>query len=381
MAGQVEIHGHCDNKFVSVKEAFAANFEAGLEVGASFAATVNGRFVVDIWGGHANESQTRPWQKDTIVCAFSTTKVMTSICALMLIDRGLLDPNAPVAKYWPEFAQAGKESVLVRHILSHTAGLPALDKPVPMETLYDWNKVVKLLASQKLWWEPGKDWGYHAFTQGFLVGEVVRRITGKTLGIFFRDEVAIPLGADFHIGLPGEHEKRVGEMIPPPEFKPGEPSYIAPGSMLYQAMNFPILSALDTRNRAFRACEIPAGNGHGNARSVARVTAAVACGGELDGVRLFGQSTIEKALEEQYYGSPQSWATPIRFGLGFGLTSKELPIGPNPRVLYWAGWGGSAVAMDVDAKLSFSYVMNKMGGSPNPRIIPILGALYVSLYS
>jgi len=282
---------------------------------------------------------------------------------------------------WPLFAQSGKESVLVRQILSHTAGLPALDTPVPMETLYDWNKVVSMLAAQKTWWEPGKEWGYHAFTWGHLVGEIVRRITGKTLGTFFRDEVAVPLGADFHIGLPEEHEKRVGEMTQMPEFKPGDPNYIAPGSMLYRAMNFPIFSAIVSRKRAFRAGEGPASNGHGNARSVARVTAAVACGGELDGVRLFGLPTIHKALEEQYYGTPQSWLMPIRFGLGFGLTSKEMPIGPNPRVLYWGGYGGSLVVMDLDAKLSYSYVMNKMGGTPNPRSVPIIGALYQSLYS
>lgn len=379
MANTVEIHGHCDQRFSSVKEAFAKNFESGKEVGASFAATIDGKFVVDIWGGYADEAQTRPWERDTIVCVFSTTKVMTSICALMLIDRGLLDPDAPVAKYWPEFAQAGKEAVLVRHILSHTAGLPALDMPVPMETIYDWDQVVSLLAAQKPWWEPGKDWGYHAKTWGFLVGEVVRRITGKTLGTFFREEVAKPLGADFHIGLPEEHEPRVGEMIPPPELKPDDPGYIPPDSMLYRAMNFPIFSALDARDRAFRAAEMPASNGHGNARSVARVSAAVACEGELDGVYLFGLPTIEKALEEQYYGTPQSWPSPIRFGLGFGLTSKEMPIGPNPRILYWGGYGGSVVVMDLDAGLSYSYVMNRMGGTPNPRTIPIIGALYGAL--
>jgi CubicO group peptidase (beta-lactamase class C family) len=379
MTDPTEILGYCDSKFAAVKEAFAANFAAGSEVGACFAATIDGRNVVDIWGGYTDEGQTKPWERETITCVFSTTKVMTSICALMLIDRGLLDPDAPVASYWPEFAQAGKEKVLVRHIMSHTAGLPALDRPVPMGTLYDWNQVISLLAAEKPWWEPGKDWGYHAITFGHLVGEVVRRITGKTLGTFFRDEVAIPLGADFYIGLPEEHEPRVAEMIPPPEFKPGEGGYIPPDSMLYRAMNFPIFSALDSRDRAFRAAELPASNGHGNARSVVRVASAVACGGELDGVRLFGLPTIDKALEEQYHGTPQSWPLPVRFGLGFALTSKEVPIGPNSRVLYWGGYGGSVVVMDLDARLTYSYVMNKMGGSPNPRFVPIIGALYGAL--
>lgn len=379
MTSTVEIHGYCDDRFSSVKEAFANNFEQGLEVGASFAATIDGEFVVDIWGGYADEAQTQPWEKDTIVCVFSTTKVMTAICALMLIDRGLLDPDTPVTKYWPEFAQAGKETMPVRYIMSHTAGLPALDMPVPMETLYDWDKVVSLLAAEKPWWEPGKEWGYHAGTWGFLVGELVRRITGKTLGTFFQEEVAAPLSADFYISLPEEHEPRVGEMIPPPEFKPDDSSYIAPNSMLYRAMNFPFFSALNARDRAFRVAEMPASNGHGNARSVARVSATVACGGKLDGVHLFGMPTIEKALEEHYYGQPQSWPRPVRFGLGFGLTSKEMPIGPNSRVLYWGGYGGSVAVIDIDAKLSFSYVMNKMGGTPNPRTVPIIGALYATL--
>ncbi|TLN17042.1 beta-lactamase family protein, partial [bacterium] len=261
MSSSTKIHGYCDTKFALVKEAFASNFEQALEVGASFAATVNGKFVVDIWGGYANAEQTKPWQKDTIVCVWSTTKVMTAICALILIDRGLLDPDAPVAQYWPEFAQAGKETVLVRHILSHTAGLPAVDAmPLPMETMSNWDKMVELLAAQKPWWEPGKEWGYHAFTFGNLVGEVVRRITGKTLGNFFREEVAEPLGADFHIGLPAKHEPRVAEILPPPELKPGDLGYTSPESMLGRAMNFPITSPLIARERSFRAVESPASN-------------------------------------------------------------------------------------------------------------------------
>jgi CubicO group peptidase (beta-lactamase class C family) len=384
MAGTFEIHGHCDDRFSSVKEAFANNFEQGLEVGASFAATIDGKFVVDIWGGYADEAQTRPWEKDTIVCVWSTTKVMTSICALMLIDRGLLDPDAPVAKYWPEFAQAGKETVLVRHILSHTAGLPALDSmPLPNEELSDWDRVVELLAAQKPWWEPGKDWGYHAITFGHLVGEVVRRITGKTLGTFFREEVAEPLGADFHIGLPEEHEPRVAEIIPPPELNPGDLGYISPESVIGRAMNFPVTSALIARERFYRALEFPASNGHGNACSVARIASVIACGGECDGdgVRLMEESTIDKALEEQYYNIPDPWPIPIRFGIGFALNSKEIPMSPNPRVLWWGGWGGSIVVMDLDARLSYSYAMNKMSNMPigDPRVVPLGIALYKSL--
>jgi len=382
LAGTSKIHGYCDTKFGLVKEAFASNFEQGLEVGASFAATLNGKFVVDIWGGYANQAQTRPWQKNTIVCVWSTTKVMTSICALILIDRGLLDPDAPVAKYWPEFAQAGKKAVLVRHILSHTAGLPAVDAmPLPMETMSNWDKMVELLAAQKPLWEPGKEWGYHAFTFGNLVGEVVRRITGKTLGNFFREEVAEPLDADFNIGLPAKHEPRVAQIIPPPELKPGDLGYTSPESMAGRAMNFPVMSPLIARERSFRAVEAPASNGHGNARSIARVASAVACGGEVDGVRLMGMTTINKAFQEQYYGTPKSLGVPIRFGIGFALPCKEMPIGPNSRVLAWGGWGGSIAVMDVDARLSYAYAMNKMDNQlvSGSRVVPLIVALYKGL--
>jgi CubicO group peptidase (beta-lactamase class C family) len=382
MANTTEIQGYCDSKFALVKEAFANNFEQGLEVGASFAATVNGKFVVDIWGGYADEALTRPWQKDTIVCVWSTTKVMTAICALMLVDRGLLNPDEPVAKYWPEFAQAGKENVLIRHILSHTAGLPAVDSmPLPNEIMLNWDRIVELLAQQKPWWEPGKVWAYHAITFGHLVGEVVRRITGKTLGNFYREEVAEPLGADFHIGLLEDHEPRVAEIIPPPELKPGDLGYMPPDSVIGRAMNFPITSPLIARERSYRAAENPAGNGHGNAHSIARVGASIACGGVLDGVRLMGKPAINRAFEEQYYGTPESFPIPIRFGIGFALTSKEMPIGPNSHVLWWAGWGGSIMVMDLDAKLSYGYAMNKMSNLPigDPRVISLTTALYKSL--
>lgn len=379
MVTTTEVHGHCDDKFLAVKKAFGSNFEAGLEVGASFAATLNGKFVVDIWGGYADEARTKPWQSNTIICTWSVTKNMTSICALILIDRGLLDLNAPVAKYWPDFAQSGKESVLVRHVLSHTAGLPDFEKtvpPLPMSVMNDWNRVTKLLAAQKTLWEPGKDWAYHAITQGYIIGEVVRRITGKTLGTFFRDEVAMPLGADFHIGLPEEHENRVGEIILPPWLTTHVPANMPPEIVALNRDFF-----LASRDRAFRAAEIPSANGHGNAHSVTRVISTVVCGGQLDGVRLFSQPTIQKALEEQYYGTPKSWGAPMRYGLGFGLASKEVPRGPNPHVLYWGGAGGATAVMDIDAKLSYSYIMNKMGVEPNPRLVQIIAALYQSLYS
>jgi len=380
----VEIQGYYDEKFAAVKEAFSKNFENDLEVGASFAATIDGKFVVDIWGGYADATHTRPWEKDTIVNVYSTTKIMTAICVHMLIDRGQLDPDAPVTKYWPEFGQAGKEKIPVRYILSHQSGVAGFDEAIPVEALYDWNRIIKLLEKQKPMWEPGKHCGYHASTFGYLLGELVRRITGKTLGTFFREEVAIPLDADFHIGLAEEHDHRVGELIPPPVLKPGDTGYVDPELMPEIAkkvigMLTPDM-AIRSRDRAWRGAEIPAANGHGNARSVARVGAAMACGGELDDVRLMGLPTIEKAIEEQCHDTDLVMGMPIRYGLGFGLNTKEMPLSPNPRVFWWAGWGGSMTLVDLDARLSWAYVMNKMSaGAIDMRGPGIAMALYASL--
>ncbi len=379
---EVEVQGYCDEKFAAVKEAFRKNFEDDLEVGASFAATVDGKFVVDIWGGYADEKQTRPWEKDTIVNVYSTTKVMTAICAHMLIDRGQLNVDAPVARYWPEFAQAGKEKIPVRYLLSHQSGLAGWDEPFPVAALYDWDRMIKMLEKQKPMWEPGTHCGYHALTFGYLVGEVVRRITGKTLGTFFRDEVAVPLGADFHIGVPEEHDSRVGELIPPPVIKPGDPGYVEidPDSVSGKVMMNPAAPAEASRERAWRAAEIPAANGHGNAHALARVGAAMACGGEVDGVRLMGLPTIEKAIEEQIYDTDLVIGRPTRYALGFGINSEEMPMSPNPRAFFWGGWGGSKMIMDLDARLSWGYVMNKMAaGLEDMRGAGIAQALYASL--
>ncbi len=379
----IDIQGFCDDKFTAVKEAFRKNFEDDLEVGASFAATIDGKYVVDIWGGYADAAMTRPWEKDTIVNVYSTTKVMTAICAHILIDRGQLDPDALVTEYWPEFGQAGKEKMPVKYLLSHRSGLAGWDKPMTMEEFYDWDYAVSLLAAQKPWWEPGQHCGYHAITFGHLIGELVRRITGKSPGTFFREEVAGPLNADFHIGFGPELDHRVGEMVPPPVLQPGEPGYteMPPDSMLMKTLTNPPVTYEMLKERAWRAAEIPAANGHGNARSVARVGAAMACGGELDGVRLMGLPTIEKAIGEQIYDTDLCLGSPIRYGLGFGLNSKDTPMGPNPRTFWWAGMGGSTVIMDLDARLSFSYVMNKMAAAMmgDVRSARLTQAMYASL--
>jgi CubicO group peptidase (beta-lactamase class C family) len=356
----MEIDGKCDDKFARVRDAFEENFTSGADLGASFAVTVNGEYVVDIWGGHLDEEKTRPWKEDTIVNVYSTTKTMAAICMLVLADRGLVDLNAPVAKYWPEFEQNGKEGVLVKHFMSHSAGLSGMDGPVTTADVYDWEKMTRMLAKQAPWWKPGTQSGYHAITQGFLIGEVVRRVTGATLGTFFRREIADPIGADFHIGLDSRHFSRVGDLIPPPSgnapVSPPDPESIAARTFKYPPVN-----ALDSRTPEWRRAEIPAGNGHGNARSVAKVQTLIANGGSAFGKTILSRKGSERAFEEQLNGMDLVLGVPVRFGMGYGLTSEAFPLGPNPHTCFWGGWGGSLVIIDADARVCIAYVMNKMG--------------------
>lgn len=358
---EVEVHGVCKPGFEAVQERFAANFAEGLERGASVSATLHGETVVDLWAGDADEHG-RPWVEDTIINVYSTTKTMTFICMLMLADRGLVDFNEPVATYWPEFAQNGKEGVLLRHVMCHNAGLSGFDPAITATDLYDWDRICTGLAAQAPWWEPGTGSGYHLVTQGFLLGEVLRRVTGTSIGTFFRDEVAGPLGADFHIGLPASEDARVADLVPP-DFEamlaglPADETSIATRSTLSC-----MLDATEPRTRAWRGAEIPAAGGTGNARSVARVHSALACGGAVDGVRLMSPESVEQVLVEQSSGTDKVLGVPMRFGMGFGLMSELIPLSSNPRSFFWGGWGGSIAVIDLDAEMSVAYVMNKMGG-------------------
>jgi len=378
------VHGRCDSRFAAVRDAFAANFEANREVGSSFAATVNGELVVDLWGGYADAAKTRPWQEDTIVNVFSTTKAMTALCAHILVEGGSLDVDSPVARYWPEFAQAGKERVTVRHLLGHTAGLAAIRPALPTEALYDWVRMVEVLAAEAPWWEPGTANGYHALTFGYLVGELIHRITGKTPGVFFRDEVAVPLGADFHIGLAPSEDSRVAEMVPPTTAEleaAGAPTSLDRETLAGKTLGNPPLRAEFANRPEWRRAEIPAANGHGNARAVARVMALLACGGELDGVRLLSERTIAASIEEQRYAKDLVLGFKMRWGLGFMLTSNHLPLGPNPRTFGHGGWGGSLGFADLDARVGWAYIMNKMspGTAGDTRVAGPLAALYGAL--
>jgi CubicO group peptidase (beta-lactamase class C family) len=353
-----EIHGECDPRFEAVRTAFAANFDQGQEVGASVAVTLHGEPVVDLWAGDADD-EGNPWQRDTIVNVWSTTKTMAATCLLVLADRGEIDLDAPVATYWPEFAAEGKDRVTVAQVMGHTAGLPGWDPPIAPEDLYDWDRATAALAAEALWWEPGTASGYHALTQGYLEGEVVRRATGRTIGTFFREEVAEPLGADFHIGLPESEEPRAGRMIPPDLSLLGAVEGSV-GPVAAKALLSCPLTGAEANTREWRAAEIPAAGGTGNARSVARVHSALANGGSVDGVKILSEQGVERIFTEQCHDVDQVLGMKMRLGTGFGLMNESVPLSPNPRSCFWGGWGGSLAVIDMDAEMSVAYVMNRM---------------------
>jgi CubicO group peptidase (beta-lactamase class C family) len=353
-----EIHGTVVPGFERVRDAFAANWEHVEEVGAGLAVTVDGEPVVDLWAGTATyDDGPGDWHDDTIINVWSTTKTMSFLCMLVLVERGLLDLYEPVATYWPEFAANGKERIATRHILSHTAGLPGWDEPLRTEDLLDHDKLVTLLAAQAPWWEPGTQSGYHAISQGYLLAEILRRIDGRTMGRFFAEEVAGPLGADFHIGTGPEHDHRIAHVIPPSA--PLNADDAGPDSIAVRTVSNPRLRAEYSSTPEWRRAEIPAAGGHGNARAVARVHSAIARGGAVDGIRLLSPDTIDRIFDVQYEGPDLMLPLPVKLGMGFGLPGDQMPA-PNPRTCFWGGWGGSLAVIDVDARVSYAYVMNKM---------------------
>lgn len=373
--------GHCDPRFENVRFAFEASFVKTRELGAAIAFTLDGVPVVDLWAGHVDRAKTKPWQKETIVNTYSTTKGMTALCAHQLVERGALDLDTPVAHYWPEFAAQGKEQIPVRWLLSHQAGLPAVRKPLPDEFLFDPRAMAAALAAEKPWWTPGTKHGYHAVTFGFLVGELVYRVSGESIGNWFRHNVAEPLDADFQIGIPEKDDARVtdllGSILPP---KLGErteggppPARIKgpladfmrdmadPSTMVGAAFSNPRQRRNVVNTRAWRGAEIPAANGHGSARALARIYGALACGGEVDGVRILEPASVDRARTEQASGPDAILAAmPIRYGLGFMLCSKTMPLSPSPNAFGHAGAGGSLGMADPDARVGFGYVMNQM---------------------
>jgi CubicO group peptidase (beta-lactamase class C family) len=358
------VHGHWDSRFDKLAEALADEIAKGEELGASLAVDIDGESVVDIWGGHADRAKKVPWGQDTIVNFFSCTKTLTALACLIAIDRGAIDAFAPVAKYWPEFGQNGKEGVEVRHLMAHTSGVSGWEMPFAIEDMYDWEKSTSHLARQAPWWPPGAASGYHAVNYGHLIGEVIRRATGKTLKEFVRDEIAGPLEADVQIGARPEDDHRVAEVVPPPPLPIDLDSLPADSPAYKTFAGFPPddNTALIAETEGWRRADIGGVNGHGNARALARALSPISLGGKANGVQLLSQDTIDLIFQEQSYGVDLVLFTPLRFGIGFGLPSPEsVPSIPEGRICWWGGWGGSAIVMNPDHRSTFAYVMNRMG--------------------
>ncbi|HVP28074.1 MAG TPA: serine hydrolase domain-containing protein [Myxococcota bacterium] len=385
----MQVQGRYEPRFEGVRRAFEENFATGGEVGAAVSVVVEGRTVVDLWGGHADARATRPWERDTLVNVYSTTKGMTALCAHQLVEEGQLDLDAPVARYWPEFAAADKGDIPVRWLLSHRAGLPAVRRLLPGDALFDWDAMTSALAAEAPWWEPGTQHGYHAVTFGWLVGEVVRRITGKSLGRTFHERIAGPLDADFWIGLPDAEHERVARLGAPPIAPPapggGEPSLMEiilqePEGMTARAFVNPPSVMTSANTPEWRRAEIPGANGHGNARAIARIYGAVANGTAPS----LAPETIERARTERSRGGDAVLRISTRIAEGFMLPQPGIEgasFGPNERSFGHPGAGGSLGFADPEAKLGFGYVMNHMGPHIliDPRAARLVDATYAAL--
>ena len=380
------IAGHVAPGFERVRDAFERNFALHDEVGGSCSVYLEGEPVVDLWGGFADRDEARPWERDTLALVFSSTKGVTAVCVHRLVERGELDLDAPVAFYWPEFAARGKGDIPVRRILTHQAGLAAVEGDLTLEEVYAWQPVCAAIAAQEPNWTPGTTHGYHARSYGWILGELVRRITGESLGRFFAREVATPLRLDFHIGLESEHEDRVATLYSAPE--PVDPQALAlreqimgPDTLLGRVLEGPsqLFSYGPMWNtRALREAEMPSSNGIGSARDLARLYGALV--GEVDGVRLLSPQSVEEVTRVQVEGPDAVIMMPTRFGLGFMLP-PTLGLACPPHSFGHPGAGGSLGFADPERRLGFGYVMNQMqlGLTGDARATSLVEAVYASL--
>ena len=382
----MEIHGNYDEKFVSIVETFSKQYELGLDIGSSLALTCEGELVVDVWAGTRNIARTLPWERDTIVNVFSSTKNATSLCAYVLADRGKLDFFSPVCKYWPEFAQKGKENILVSHVMSHSSGLAGWDDPVKVEDIHDPDKIAALFERQEPWWEPGTAVGYHALSVGNLMGEIIKRISGKSIGNFFREEIAEPLNIDFHIGLDDSQHPRVAEIHQAVQSNPEDIFELEEGSVVKKVMTNGIMTAPDALTPEWRRAEVPAAGGHGNGRSIAEFMALMANGGLYNGKRIFSNEVTEYALQEQIRGDDLVLVEPLRWGIGFALPIENATWHSflGEKSCFWAGWGGSMSIADMEKKISFGYspyLMEEgaLGAERSMNLVRDLGNLIESI--
>lgn len=376
------VKGTNDPRFDKLVDALGAKVAEREELGASVVVDLDGELLVDVWAGHADAARTREWERDTIVTVWSSSKTVLALAALMLVDRGLLDVDERVATYWPEFGAAGKDEIAVRHLLSHTSGISGWDAPwSPPEDVYDFDGAVARLAEQAPWWEPGTASGYHANNQGHLVGELVRRVTGLRYKEFVRTQIAEPLGADFQIGARPEDTDRIAEIVPPPPLAV-DLSALPPDDPMRKTFASVIGDPAEANTDAWRAADLGAVNGHGNARSLARLLSVISRGGEVDGIRLLSPETIDLIFREQARGRDLVLGIPLRWGIGLALPEPAtLPYLPDEKLCFWGGWGGSMVVMHPERRLTIAYVMNAMapGIIGSDRAATYLRAIYDAL--
>lgn len=386
------VQGICAPGFENVRAEFERNFAERGEVGASLAVTLDGEFVVDLWGGHADAARTRPWQHDSLVNVYSTSKGMTALCAHLLADRGELDLDAPVARYWPEFAQAGKDGIPVRWLLSHRAGLIGPRAPLTADDAHDWEKTCAVLAATEPWWEPGTAQGYHAVSFGFLIGEVVRRITGLSLGTFLRTEITDPLGADLYIGTPAAEHARCADSIAPGEggglsealegVSTGAPPSLDAHPFAALAIAMGHLPLGDVNSARCRSAEIPAANGNATAHGLATVYRGLATGDLVGSGTLAAMRELQSGADERdlVLSVAAPGAMPFAWATGYMLNSFG-HFGPNPGSFGHGGAGGSLAFADPENRLSYAYTMNKLGGSTtggDTRNLALVKAVYAA---
>lgn len=375
----VKIQGSCNARFAALEAEFQKNFSERGEVGAAVCVYQNGRLVADLWGGFKDAGRQNPWSQDTIVNMHSVGKGMASLCLLRLVDRGAVDLSAPVARYWPEFAQAGKHAITVEQVMSGQAALVFLDHASPGDYFHR-EAMVRAIERQEPAWPPGTRGAYHSATYGTLIGELVRRADGRLIGQFFADEIASPLGADFHPLLSEPDLARVADVIVNP-LNTTVKAQVDSSEKLGRAWRALPPGARDFNSRRFRT-HLLEGGGHGNAAGVARIYAALANHGEIDGVRILSPTLIDRARTEQWAGICGLTDRPFRYALGFFLSSSPAAyMGPNPRTFGHPGIGGAMGFADPDANVSFGYSPNFMceGSTLGERCAALVDALYACL--
>ncbi|WYZ34589.1 hypothetical protein EsH8_I_000865 [Colletotrichum jinshuiense] len=377
-----QAHGTNDPKFQAVRDKFQERLESGQELGASITVTVDGEDVLNLWGGFADAERSRAWNEDTIVNVWSTSKTVCALAVLLLIDAGKLSPNDKVSKYWPEFAVNGKQDIEIRHLLSHTSGLAVFDEPTTMEEMCDLELIVSKLEKQPPSWEPGTASGYHSWTYGYLIGEVVRRVTGLSLSEFVAQKIAGPLGADFQLGAKEEDWPRIATLVPPPPFDFGG-QMPEPGSLQAKMLN-PIPDASFGNTAPWRKAEIGSANGHTNSQALAKIWSNAITISD-DSKRLLSKDTIAQIFTEQSYGRDLCMGAVIRFGIGLSFRGNgDAMIDswvPEGRLCFWGGWGGSIVINDLDRNLTIAYAMNKMSGGTagNEAVRTYVAEIYKAL--